>query len=152
MFVVGKLVAAPCVCLAACAYNGGSFVGYGQEFAGVRATFGCVDASIARRADLATGPVISYEFGNGCDHPVHVDFALVEVSGRDNAGRELVLRPYDPDHEIHRALLDGRRYGEEAIQYVADSTPRAALATVCVDPAAAFGDERPRWSCFASTR
>lgn len=137
---------------AACSYRGGSFAAYGQEFAGVRSTFGCIDASVARRADLATGPVIAYEFGNGCDQPVAVDLSLVAVSGRDADDREVVLRPYDPDHEIKTAVLDGRRSAQEAIRYVVDDEAPAPMASVCVDPSSAFGGQLPRWSCFASAR
>ena len=152
MFVVGRAAVAACMWFAACSYRGGSFAGYGQDFAGVRSTFGCIDASVARRSDLASDPVIAYEFGNGCDQPVAVDLSLVTVSGRDAAGGEVVLRPYDPDHEIKTAVLDGRRYAAEAIEYVVDDAAPASLAEVCVDPSSAFGGQLPRWSCFASAR
>lgn len=134
---------------ASCAYHAGSFAAYDHEFAGVRGTFGCVDASIARRADRATGPVIAYEFGNGCDHPVAIDLGRIDAFGRALGGGEVVLRPYDPEHEIRAALLDGRSTGEESIEYVADGTA-VAIASVCIDPAEAFGATAPRWSCFSS--
>lgn len=120
-----------------------------HEFTGARATFGCLDTSLTHGADRPTGPVIGYEFANGCDHAVRIDLGAVNATGRDIDGRELVLRPYDPDREIRSELLDGKSYGEEAIEYRGDGIG-AQLASLCVDPAAAFGGDAPIWTCFGS--
>jgi len=53
--------------LAGCAYQPGSFRYAPHEFPGQRATVGCLDIAIERRADLPIGPVLSYQFANRCD-------------------------------------------------------------------------------------
>jgi len=143
-----RVAIAHCLWLAACAYHGGSFATYDHAFLGARATFGCVDASVARRRDIADRPVIAYEFGNRCDGPVVIDLARVEAYGRDTNGDKVALRAYDPDRELAAGLLDGRSSGDETISYAADGDP--TLDSICVDPSAAFGGAEPRWSCFAS--
>jgi hypothetical protein len=143
-----RLAVASCSAwLASCAYHAGSFSFLGGEFAGVRVTFGCVDLGIARRADALTGPVIAYEFGNGCDWPADIDLSRVDVIARDRDGSEFALRPYDPDREIAAASLDARSHGREAIEYRLEDLT-VSVAAVCVDPAPAFGGGAPRWACF----
>lgn len=133
--------------LASCAYHGGSFSFIGHEFAGARVTFGCIDLAVDRRPDGPNGPVINYEFGNGCDRAAKIDLSSVDAIERDGDGNELALRPYDPDREISPASLDGRSHGQEAIEYRLEDGV-AALSSVCVDPAPAFGGDTPRWTCF----
>jgi hypothetical protein len=144
---MSRLAIAQCLWFASCAYRAGSFSSRDHAFLGARATFGCIDASVSRRP-VEGQQVIDYDFGNGCDHPVVVDLARVETYGRDVDGHRVTLQPYDPGYELGAALLDGRSVGDEAISYIADAT--TSLASVCVDPSAAFGGDGPRWTCFAS--
>src|SRR3569623_3779842 len=81
-------VLAATVSLAGCGYQSGSFESPVREFSGSLITVECLDLAIDRRPDLPDGhAVVSYTFGNRCDHPVLVDLSQVAVLGRDADGR-----------------------------------------------------------------
>jgi hypothetical protein len=145
-------------------YHPGSFT-YGAAFAGQRATVGCLDVAVARRADHESSAVLQYQFGNRCNRDVEVALGRVAVIARFADGSEEALVPYDPRLEIRLARLSGRLTGQEAIAY---PTPRKALQ-VCADlstitPSAVAHAARrpgapsdpiaptrpPRWLCFAA--
>lgn len=134
--------------LVGCAYEPGSFSSPSQKFTGQRATVGCLDLSIERRADLAIGPVLAYQFANRCDHPTIVDLGAATVVGRSRQGTDTALVPYDPRGELQPTALDGRNVGAEALAYPADR----AMPQVCVDAAALVHQDRPRWLCFGAAR
>jgi hypothetical protein len=136
------------LCLAACAspYRPGSFASSDQAFAGERATVGCLDVAIERRADAKAGPVLAYQFANRCDRMTVIDLAAVAVVARHVDGSEAAMRPYDPRGEIRPVSLDGRKIGGEALAYWA----RGTVAQVCVDLATLAGSGPPQWLCFAS--
>lgn len=142
---VGSIGCAVIGALVGCGYQPGSF-GYPLEASsGQRATVGCLDVAIERRADLPLGPVVSYRFANRCDHPATVDIGAVVVIGRDVAGREARLAPYDPRGELRPAALDARDAGGEALAYPAART----LPQICVDAAGLAHEAPARWLCFA---
>lgn len=127
-----------------CAYQPGSFAST-QTFRGQRATVGCLDVAIERRADFPIGPVLGYQFANRCDHPTTVDLGAVAVVGRDAAGTELMLRAYDPRAELRPVALDARNVGAESLAYPANR----ALPQVCVDVATLDRATPSRWLCFS---
>jgi hypothetical protein len=133
--------------LAACGYQPGSFAAPHRAFAGTRATVGCFDVAVERRPDLPIGPVLGYALANRCDRVATVDLAALAVVGRDAAGTEVVLQPYDPHAELRRVALDGRSAGGEALAYRA----AGAMPQVCVDVATLDHQATPRWLCFGST-
>lgn len=131
--------------LAGCAYQAGSFRTAAHPFAGAHATVDCLDIAVERRADLATGDVVvSYAFGNRCNHPAVVDLADVAVVGRTDDGRSVTLAAFDPRHEIQSLQLDGRATGQEVIAYPSD----APLHDLCVDAASIAHVSPARWMCF----
>jgi hypothetical protein len=130
--------------LMGCAYQPGSFSSPQQTFAGQRATVGCVDVAVERRADLAFGPVLAFAFANRCDHPAIIDLGAVAVVGRNPEGTEVTLRPYDPRGELRPIALDGRNVGAEALVYPAGR----AMPQLCVDAATLAQQRSPRWLCF----
>ncbi|HEX7838157.1 MAG TPA: hypothetical protein VF469_11870 [Kofleriaceae bacterium] len=132
--------------LVGCAYEPGSFSSSSQTFTGQRVTVGCLDLAIERRADLAIGPVLAYQFANRCDHPTIVDLGAATVVGRDPQGTDTALRPYDPRGELQPTALDGRNVGTEALAYPA----ARAMPQICVDAAALARQGRPRWLCFGA--
>jgi len=133
------------ICAAgACAYQPGSFAYARQAFPGVRSTLGCLDVAVERRADLPTGPVLGFQFANRCDHAMPIDLAAVSVVGRDATGAEVVLRPYDPQAEIHAVALDGRSGGGEALAYPSSR----AMPQVCVDVATLVRGAPAHWLCL----
>jgi hypothetical protein len=151
------------VVVASCGYRPGSFHSSLQPFTGERATIGCVDVSIDRRRDLPNGDVVvSFAFGNRCDHPTLVDLAAAVVRGRvdhpiasgdtrlassaiaeERGWTELVA--VDPRNEIVALRLDGRAVGTETIAYEGDDV---ATHEVCVDAASIVHAEPAMWSCF----
>lgn len=144
--------------LAGCtAYQPSSFTRPGgpiSGFVGQRATIGCLDIAVDRRADYDASAVLQYQLGNRCNRAVEVDLQQVPVVGRFADGEEIALTPYDPDLEIQPVKLGGRLVGAEAIAY---RTPRPA-SQVCVDiarierPAGERAFAAPpaaRWLCFA---
>jgi hypothetical protein len=138
-------IALACV-LVGCAYRPGSFTYATQDFAGQRVTAGCLDIAVDRRADLAIGPVLDFQFANRCDHAAVVDLGAVAVIGRGPFGAEVALRPFDPRAELHPAALDGRSAGSEALAY-----PSARpMPQICADAAALAHESPPRWLCFGT--
>jgi len=111
-----QIALVPCA-LVGCAYKPGAFSYSQDRFPGQRATVGCLDISVERRADLPIGPVLGYHFANRCDHAAVVDLGSVAVVGRTAEGAELALRPYDPRAELRAVALDGRNAGAESLVY-----------------------------------
>jgi hypothetical protein len=142
----GRMRIALACALAGCAYRPGSFAHAPHDFVGQRVTVGCLDIAVNRRADLAIGPVLGYQFANRCDHATRVDLGAVRVIGRSPQGAGAVLRPYDPRREIRPVALDGRSVGAEALAYPLDR----AMPEVCADAAALAHAAPPRWLCFAA--
>jgi hypothetical protein len=134
--------------LAGCAYQPGSFRHAPHDFPGQRATIGCLDLAVDRRADLSIGPVLSYQFANRCDRAATVDLGAARVMGRDEQGADIELAPYDPRGELHPAALDGRMVGAEALVYPADR----AMPQVCVDAASLTDAASHHWLCFSAQR
>jgi hypothetical protein len=141
--------------VAGCAtYQPGSFAPQ-SEFPGRRATVGCFDLAVERRADAPVGPVLGYRFANRCDHAAVIDLSALAVVGRsiespDGAGGgDIVLRPYDPRGELHAVALDGRNTGAEALAYPVERR----LSQICVDVATLdrAGGSASQWLCFGST-
>ena len=137
--------------LVGCGYKPGSFAYPDTAFTGQRATVGCLDVAVERRADLSIegagriGAVLRYQFANRCDHPQAIDLGAVAVIGRSAAGGDERLAPYDPRAELHPVALDGRSMGAESLAYPADHP----MQQVCVDVATLVHQEPPRWLCFA---
>jgi hypothetical protein len=141
-----RTIAAAGVVLASCAYQAGSFDSTVRPFVGQRVTVGCLDLAIDRRPDLPNGDsVVSYDFGNRCDHPVVVDLARVAVVGRAADGGRRDLKAYDPDHEIAPMRIDGRAVGGEAIAYSSAVSPHE----ICIDAATIAHVETTQWLCLA---
>lgn len=132
--------------LAGCAYRPGSFAAGRAAFRGQRATVGCVDIAVERRADLPIGPVLGYHFANRCDRPAVIDVGAIAVVGRTAGGADLPLTPYDPRAELRPVALDGRNTGAEALAYAAG----AAMPQVCVDVATLVPRATARWLCFGA--
>jgi hypothetical protein len=133
--------------LVACAYRPGSFSAWGHEFAGQRATLGCLDVAIERRTDSVTGSVLAYDLANRCDHALVVNLHDVSVVAKTTDG-EVAMIPYDPEHELRAKALDGRSVGAETIEYRLERD--AQLLAVCVDTASLIVRATPRWECFGS--
>ena len=150
----GVAIASPCgmravVVLVAsrCAYKAGSFSHFQSGFVGQRASVGCLDISVERRADLPDGArVLGYGFGNRCERPQVVDLGGARVVGRTWEGNEVALHPFDPRGEIRVLKLDGRSAGNEALAYHTDER----LAQLCIDVASIAHTTNEQWLCFAS--
>jgi hypothetical protein len=137
------------ILLVGCGYRTGSFDWPSYRFGAARATIGCVDVAVEQRAiSEARGAVLSYAFGNGCDHPAIIDLAAARVVGRDASGQRVALAPYDPDRVIRAAMLDGRTVGHEAIAYAADID----VHDVCIDLATIAHGEGERWVCVTPSK
>ncbi len=135
--------------LAGCVYQPGSFTSASATFAGQQATLGCLDLALERKPDLPDGlAVVSYVFGNRCDHPAVVDLASVAVVGHTADGSRLELAAYDPHHEISVMRIDGRVVGREAIAYPSD----APLTDICVDAGMIAHASMAYWLCLAGGR
>jgi hypothetical protein len=147
MLSIHRLCVVPLV--AGCAsYSPGAFhAATGQNtawYVGKKATIGCLDVAIDRRADYDGHAVVDYRFGNRCIRPVDVDLARVAVVGKLAGGTEVALAPYDPRLEIRAVRLDGRLAGGEAIAY---PTPEP-VARICVDAASLVHQQPAQWMCF----
>jgi hypothetical protein len=134
-----------CVLLASCAYRPSSFESDLQHFPGWRATAGCLDMAIERRADSGGYVVLAYAFGNRCDTPVVVDLAAVTVVGRGPGGSR-TLTTFDPRGEVQARWLDGRAVGREALAYEVGAPD---LKDVCVDAASVARESTSQWLCFS---
>ena len=135
-----------------CAYKPGSFQYARNTFPGQRASVGCLDVAVERRDDMPIGPALGFQFANRCDHLAKIDLAAVRVIGRGARGRETMLVPFDPNHELKLAWLDGRSANAEALAYALDATglPTPQMVEVCVDLASIAGQAPAQWRCFAS--
>ena len=137
-----------------CSYTPDAFHYPGRRFPGQRATVGCLDISVDRRADLdvvkdgTNAAVLEYNFGNRCNEPVVIDLLRVPVIARTVDGDELKLTPFDPNMEMIATKMDARAAGGEAIAYP-HSEP---VAQVCADVAAIGGYRESRWLCFSSAQ
>jgi len=132
--------------MAGCAYRAGSFSASGHEFAGQRATLGCLDLAIDRRPDAPLGAVLAYDLGNRCDHAIRIDLSAAAVVGRTSIG-DTRLAPYDPLRELHPMALDGRAVGRETIEYRSEEP--IAARDVCVDAGGLIA-AAPYWQCFVT--
>jgi len=132
--------------LAGCGYQPGSFAEGRVTFPGQRATVGCVDVAVERRADLPIGPVLGYHFANRCDRPAVIDIGAIAVVARTAIGADVPLRPYDPRGELRPVALDGRNTGAEALAYAAGG----AMLQVCADVAALVPRAPAQWLCFGA--
>lgn len=133
--------------LAGCAYKPGSFTHRQQDFPGQRTTVGCIDLAVDRRPDLSSGgSVLSYEFGNRCDHPATIDLANARVIAQLEDGERVDMHPWDPEDEIREMRLDGRLSGAEALAYPANRR----IDQICVDAASIAHEPQARWLCFSS--
>lgn len=121
--------------LTACAtYSPGSFAARGESFTGELTTVGCLDLAVAGTRDsVAPGPVVDFQFGNRCDHAVHVDLAAVRAVGRTASGDEVALVAYDPYGEITRQKLEARGFGRERLEYRSARDFGTDITLVCVD-------------------
>jgi hypothetical protein len=138
-------VLAATVALAGCGYQSGSFDSLEHPFVGNHVTVDCLDVAVSRRADLPDGhAVVSYTFGNRCDHPVIVDLERVAVVGRTADGQSISLAAYDPHHELAARRLDGRTVGGEAISYEGTDPP----AQICDDAASLTPAPSSAWMSF----
>jgi len=140
--------------LTACAsYAPGSFTSGRSPFAGHRVTTGCLDVAVkVVRENPGDSPVITYHFGNRCNHAQLVDLGAVVVTGRTTDGTEVALTPFDPGGEIEPLPLDGRLVGRENIEY--QTSPSGAdLASLCVAAGAITGPGAPPMPpvCFRFT-
>jgi hypothetical protein len=144
-------------CASACAYQPGSFHGRRPrlDFAGERATVGCLDIAVAGRWKAADvrGQVVEIDFGNRCDRPVVVDFTSLRAVGRDDGGREQALAVYDPAGEIRPLDLEARTVGREVLELrpaalAAPASP-GRLRSACLDLGRLRGGPAERWICIA---
>ena len=129
-------------------YQPGAFAHGVTVFTGEKATLGCLDVAVERREDHDKSAVLAYKFGNRCEQPQTVDLGSLRVIGRDAAGAEHALRPFDPRYQIRPLALDARLSGGEAIAYVAEDDVGVELVQVCVD-AGGLVAGHSRWMCFA---
>jgi hypothetical protein len=140
-------VLAATVLLAGCGYQSGSFDSPVRQFSGSLITVDCLDIAIDRRPDLPDGhAVVSYTFGNRCDHPVLIDLSQVAILGRDWEGKSFELAAYDPRHEIEALRIDGRAVGGEAIAYERDESPKQ----ICIDAGGITHAPTAAWLCIGS--
>jgi hypothetical protein len=115
-------------------YSPGSFAVRGEGFTGELATVGCLDLAVAGTRDaVAPGPIVDFQFGNRCDHAVHVDLARVRATGRTRSGEEVALVAYDPYAEITRQKLEARGFGRERLEYRSARDFGTDVTRVCVE-------------------
>ncbi|MEZ4399807.1 MAG: hypothetical protein R3B06_07300 [Kofleriaceae bacterium] len=137
--------------LAGCAtYSPGSFAVRGERFTGSPTTVGCLDLAVAGQRDpIARGPVVAFQFGNRCDHAVHVDLGAVRATGRTADGTRVAMAAFDPARALSAQKLEARRFGRQRLEYrslradadvievcleVGAITERGQAALVCVAP------------------
>lgn len=140
-----------------CAYHPGSFRAplRPHEFAGERATVGCLDVAVAARSGMVgsiepPGQVVEVTFANRCDHPAVVDFPAMRTVGRDDTDRERPLMIYDPQGVLRPLTLEARTWGQEVIELrtAVDRTDHVHAA--CLDVGALARTEA-RWVCLAGS-
>ena len=96
-----------------CAYDAGTFRTLGLEFDGQPLTLGCLDLSVGRARDsFAQGALVSFTFGNRCEHRVTVDLVGVRA-----VAHGATLTPWDPRAELAVATLPARSVGQEVFEY-----------------------------------
>ncbi|MBK9037299.1 MAG: hypothetical protein IPL61_39660 [Myxococcales bacterium] len=146
--LVGSVAA---VGLLGCAtYSPGSFAARGESFTGQLATIGCLDLAVAGTRDaVAPGPVVDFQFGNRCDHAVHVDLSAVRATGRTSAGERVALVAYDPYGEIARQKLEARGIGRERLEYRSARDFGTDLIEVCVEVGQITEGGAPSMMCVA---
>lgn len=130
--LVGSVAA---VGLLGCAtYSPGSFAARGESFTGQLTTIGCLDLAVAGSSDaVAPGPIVEYQFGNRCDHAIHVDLGAVRALGRTSSGEQVALVPYDPYSELSRQKLEARGFGRERLEYRTARDFGTDVMEVCVE-------------------
>jgi hypothetical protein len=105
---------------------------------------GCLDVRLALACNPAVSadfPLVAFTLGNCCDTSVAVDFTRLRVTGRmtgsvggwgpgptGGEGADVTLSAFDPEHEIHPAVLGPRAMAREVLEY--DATPREATRTI----------------------
>lgn len=128
--------------LSGCAYEAGSFRTSGSELVGQQLTLGCLDLAVGRGRDsFAQGALVSFAFGNRCEHGVTVDLVHVRA-----VAHRATLAVWDPRGELAVATLPARSVGREVFEY------RGARADepICVDVGGIDAD-LPRvetWVCL----
>lgn len=130
-------------------YQPGAFAHHSTAFTGEQATVGCLDLAVSRRDDYDKSAVLAYKFGNRCEYPQIINLGGARVIGRDVAGGEHALRPFDPKYQIRPLPVDARLVGSETIAYIADDHPGIELVQVCVDAGSVIAGQSERWMCFA---
>jgi hypothetical protein len=118
---MGMLLLSGC---ASAYYEPGSF----SSFVGEHHGLGCIDLAVSRDTSI-NGPVIAYDFGNGCNDDVKVDFASVRAVGKTKSGIEVDMVAYDPRHELVPTVMLPRVTGRERIEYRSDQP----VDSICVD-------------------
>jgi hypothetical protein len=121
--------------MAGCSYHAGAYRDLRGPWPGTRVELGCVEMSVWRDE----GSVITYAFGNKCDHRVLLDLASVRVMSDG-----VVQRAYDPRDEIHAAMLPANFLGRESIEY------QPGGSQLCVDVGGVNGSiaRTERWVCL----
>lgn len=121
--------------LAGClSYSPGSFRRGSEPFEGQHLTLDCLELGVAGQHDaVAIGPVVSYQFGNRCDHAVAVDLGAIRATGWTPSGQEVALIPYDPYREIKPLRLEAHSYGRERLEYRKAVDLGVDLVHVCVE-------------------
>ena len=134
---------------ASCAYGPGSFTAWDHDFAGTRATVGCIDLSVSRHRDDRHAAVLGYSFGNRCNDSHTIDLEHAVVVARTPQG-DTRLVAYDPDREIVPLPLDGGASGAETIAYhlTGGDDDVARRMPVCVDVSSVVHHEPAMWQCF----
>ena len=122
------------ILIAGCSYRAGSYADLRGPWPGTRVELECVELSVWRDE----GNVITYGFGNRCDHRVLLDLASVRVMSDG-----VVQRAYDPRGEIQAAMLPAKFLGRESIEY------QPGGARLCVDVGGVNGSiaRTERWVC-----
>jgi len=128
--------------LTGCAYDAGTFRGPGQEFDGQQLTLGCLDLAVGRGRDsFAQGALVSFAFGNRCDHKVTIDLVHVRA-----VAHRATLAIWDPRNELEIATLPARSIGQEVFEY------RGARADepICVEVGGVDADipRVEKWVCL----
>lgn len=126
-------VAVPLGLLGCTSYSPGSFRHAGRAFTGQTTTIACLDLGVAGDRDaVAPGPIVDYQFGNRCDHPIAIDLGAVRATGRTGDGRDVALVAYDPYHTLRALRLEARSSGRERLEYRNAADFGTDLVSVCL--------------------